>query len=179
MPSVVYFVAISLDGFVAAADGSQDWLQEFESGPDVGAGFDEFYTDVDGVIMGRRAYEQVLRANAAVFSGNPVWVYSHSPQSAELKNVRFTAKPPGALLEEMADCGVTRAWLAGGPETAALFQREGLISEYIVTVIPRILGSGIPLFTSQGIQRPLDFSRCRAFTSGLVELTYRAASANP
>ena len=87
---IVYYVAASLDGFIATADGGIDWLRPFENtGEDYGYG--EFYASIEAVLMGRKTYEKSLEFPEWPYSGKPYWVLSKangktpSKVAAELK----------------------------------------------------------------------------------------------
>ena len=69
--------------------------------------------------------------------------------------------------------GIRRAWLVGGGKLAAAFRAERLISEHIVSVIPVILGAGIPLFDGAGPFEKLNLVSSRAYDSGIVQLRYK------
>jgi dihydrofolate reductase len=157
---VVYYVAASLDGFIATPDGGIDWLKPFEgSGEDYGYG--EFYASVEAVLMGRKTYEQSLQFPEWPYAGKPYWVFS-----------KETGNTPSTVVAEMKQRGIRRAWLVGGGKLAAAFRAEGFITEHIVSVIPVLLGSGIPLFDGPGPAEPLTLLSAKTFDSGIVQLRY-------
>ena len=76
----------------------------------------------------------------------------------------------------MAARGMRRAWLMGGGKLAASFHGEGLISRYIVSIFPILLGSGVPLFAPHGSQPDrLHQVSAKPFKSGIVRLAYDRA----
>jgi dihydrofolate reductase len=160
---IVYYVAASLDGFIATADGGIEWLQPYEnSGEDYG--YAEFYASVEAVLMGRKTYEQCLQFPEWPYAGKPYWMFSRS-----------NANTPAKVIAEMRSRGIRRAWLVGGGKLAAAFRAEGLITEHIVSVIPVLLGSGIPLFGGPGATESLKLLGSRAYGNGIVQLRYRRA----
>ena len=160
---IIYYVAASLDGFIATPDGGIEWLRPFEgTGEDYGYG--EFYASVEAVLLGRRTYEQSLRFPEWPYAGKPYWVFSAS-----------TGNTPRKVAMEMQTRGIRRAWLAGGGKLAAAFRADGLISEHIISVIPVILGAGIPLFDGAGPFESVRLISSRAYDSGIVQVRYTHA----
>jgi dihydrofolate reductase len=172
MTEIVYYVAASLDGYIATPDGGVDWLSEFEDGGG-GYGYADFYASVDAVLLGRRTYEQALTFGPWPYQGKPCWVFSHGALSPATPEIIVTAASPPEVAVEMAARGIRRAWLVGGAELAASFRAAALISEYYVAVIPIILGSGIPLFAAPGPRARLALVESTPYANGIVMLHYR------
>jgi dihydrofolate reductase len=158
---IVYYVAASVDGFIATPDGGIEWLRPFE-GTDEDYGYSEFYASVEAVLLGRRTYEQCLQFPEWPYAGKPYWVFSLS-----------SGNNPAKVVKEMQTRGIRRAWLVGGGKLAAAFRAERLISEHIVSVIPVILGAGVPLFDGAGPFEKLKLVSSRAYDSGIVQLRYK------
>jgi dihydrofolate reductase len=157
---IVYDVAVSLDGFIATPDGGIGWLKPFENtGEDYGYG--EFYASVEAVLMGRKTYEQSLQFPEWPYAGKPYWVFSKS-----------NGNTPSSVVKEMRARGLRRAWLVGGGKLAAAFRAEGLITEYIVSIIPVLLGSGIPLFDGPAPAEDLKLLGSKTYESGIVQMRY-------
>ena len=175
MTEVVYYVAASLDGYIAGADGGVDWLSAVER-PGEDYGYATFFAAVDALIMGSATYEQVLGFGAWPYGDKPCWVLTQRPLEAASPGVIITPQSPAEIVAEMEERQVKRAWLVGGSAVAASFRAQGLVSEYVVSVIPTILGEGIPLFAIGGPQEALTLIECRSFESGLVQLTYESAA---
>ena len=68
--------------------------------------------------------------------------------------------------------GLRRAWLVGGGKLAAAFRAERLITEHIVSVVPVLLGAGIPLFDGLGPREALRLKSSRGYANGIVQLRY-------
>lgn len=171
---IVYYVAASLDGFVATPDGGIEWLKPFEGGAE-DYGYAEFYASVDAVLLGRKTYEQCLAFPEWPYPGKRCWIFSRSLSDMTEAAVRFTRESPSKALEHLAAEGVRRAWLVGGGKLAAAFRAEGLITEYIVSVIPLILGSGIALFDGSTGREELRLTQAKNYENGIVQLRYRSA----
>ena len=125
---VVYSVAVSLDGFIAAEDGGVDWLHgAMVKGESYG--LPEFMNSIDGLLMGSKTYETTLQMGGGMGSSKPCWVFSQRLPAAEKKGLRITAAPPKDIVAALPEHGVTRAWLFGGGVLAASFLEQGLIDE--------------------------------------------------
>jgi dihydrofolate reductase len=88
---------------------------------------------------------------------------------------RSNGHSPRSVLRELQARDLRRAWLVGGGELAGAFQAEGLISEYIISIIPVILGAGIPLFGSHGSAQALKLIESKTYPSGVAQLKYALA----
>lgn len=171
------FVAASLDGFIARPDGELDWLDEANAQvpPDEDCGFAEFLSTVDAIVMGRSTFEKVLTFGLWPYGERPVFVLTRNPLeiSAELPDsVRFADLPPDELLERTADSGYRHVYVDGGG-TIGSFLATGAIDRLTVTLIPILLGSGLPLFGALPADVRLSLEASRVFEFGFVQLTYR------
>ena len=171
------FIATSLDGFIARANGDLDWLPADGGEPH---GYDEFIATVDTLVIGRKTYETVL--------GFPDWPYG-ARQVVVLSTQTLAPPPAGAAVEKMsgppakiaaqlAAAGVQHAYLDGGI-TIQGFLRAGLIQRIIITRIPVLLGDGIPLFGSLPRDIILKHVATRQFESGLVQSEYLVPADTP
>jgi uncharacterized protein YhfF/dihydrofolate reductase len=145
MPEIIYYVATSLDGYIATADGGIAWLTPFETA-DEDYGYAAFYASVEALLLGSRTYEQLLTFDPWPYSGKPCWVFSRRALSPARPEVTVTARSPREIAAELEARAIRRAWLVGGGQIAAAFRDDGLITEYIVSIIPVILGAGTSLF---------------------------------
>ncbi|MGC3962770.1 MAG: dihydrofolate reductase family protein [Rhodocyclaceae bacterium] len=169
---LIYYVATSLDGFIATADGGIDWLAPFEGGAQ-DYGYAAFIDRIDAVVMGSATYEKCLGFGEWPYAGKRVWVLSSRDLDAADADVTITPDEPDAVMREIAAQGLRRVWLAGGGMVAGEFRRHGLITGYIVSVIPVVLGNGIPLLGHSGDQEQLELLESRAYPDGIVQLHYR------
>jgi dihydrofolate reductase len=171
---VSVFVAASLDGFIARVDGGVDWLGAVEvAGEDYG--FHAFLESVDAIAMGRNTYEAVLSFGGAwPFGPRPVIVLTHRPlrPPGEARAlVEAVAAAPADLARRLEARGLRHLYVDGGQVIQA-FLREGLVDRLIVSRIPVLLGSGIPLFGELRREQRLRHVATRAYASGLVQSDY-------
>ena len=171
MPQVTYYVASSIDGFIAKADGGVDWLSCVEvDGEDYG--YAEFFGSVDGLIMGRTTFDQIQGFGRWPYEDKPCWVWTRHSIDSKSPTAVATAKSPVDVVEEASKQGLNHLWLVGGGRVAGAFEAGQLISTYIISVIPILLGDGIPLISGCKLPCNLHLSESRSYKSGLVQLTY-------
>lgn len=175
MAVIVYYVAASVDGFIATLEGGIEWLAPFE-GREEDYGYAEFYNSVDAVLVGGRTYEACLRYAEWPWPGKPCWVFSRQKRKVTQPDVIVTDRGPAAVAAELKERGIKRAWLAGGGELAGSFREAGLIDEYIISYIPAILGDGIPIFGFSSVKEDLELVSAKSFPVGIVRAHYRHAA---
>ncbi len=168
---VVYYVAASLDGYIATPDGGVKWLAPFEgTGEDYG--YAGFFNSVDAVLLGRRTYELSHEFPEWPYARKPCWVFTRGTLASPRPGVEATSRAPEAVTVDLARRGLRRAWLVGGGQLAGAFRAAGLITEYVVTVAPVLLGAGVPLFAPGGAEERLKLVGNQAYRNGLVQLRY-------
>jgi len=175
-PEVVLYIATSLDGYIATPDGGIDWLASVEK-EGLDYGYKAFYDSVDALIMGRVTYEQVLGFGEWPYPGKACWVFGQQISNGvgNPKDVCVVSDHPETFLAELAASGVKKAWLVGGGNLVSSFANRQLISEYIISIVPVLLGRGIPLFSGPGVMQNLRLEAAKRYDSGLVQMRYRAA----
>lgn len=169
MAEVVYYVAASVDGYIATPDGSVDWLSPFHTaGED--HGYAAFLATLGGIVMGRRTFDQVRGFGPWPYPGLDCRVVTSRPLLDAPDRVTPVASPADA----MAGWGDRRVWLVGGTALLDGFRAARLVSEYHVFVMPVLLGAGVPLF-HPGPAASLRLVRVGSLPSGAVEFRYRVA----
>jgi dihydrofolate reductase len=169
------FVGTSLDGFIARKDGALDFLPAGGGEPH---GYDEFFASVDALVIGRKTYETVLAFHE--------WPYGKKP-TVVLSRRKLAAAPRGAVVERMSGAplriaaklaarGFRHIYVDGGI-TVQKFLRAGLIQRVIVTRVPVLIGSGIPLFGTLACDIRLRHVATRQYPSGLVQSEYAVVGA--
>jgi len=175
MPEVIYYVATSVDGYIATADGSVDWLTPFQTqGEDHGAS--ELHASVDALLLGSHTYEFALRLGQWPAPDKPSWVFTHRNMSVLHPSITLTDDSPAQVVALLASRGYRRVWLMGGGKLAASFHTARLITRYIISVFPVLLGSGIPAMAPHAsAPDTLRLVKATPFKSGIVQLTYERA----
>lgn len=164
------FIAQSLDGFIARADGSVDWLSCVER-PGEDYGYGAFFVTIDALVIGRNSYETIARRGSWPYAGKRCVVLTHRPGMPR-HGEELVAARPDEIVGRLRRDGARRIYVDGG-DVIRQFLDARLIDDLTVSVIPVLLGRGIPLFTSGGGEQRLMLQEARSWPSGLVQLRYR------
>lgn len=175
MARVQYYVAASIDGFIADPEENLAWLTSIEGGAE--DTYKQFIGTVGALAIGATTYEWMLEhAGGWPYEDQPAWVFTHRQlEPFEGADVRFVDGSPDQHIEAMREAaGERNVWLVGGGELASQFADAGLLDDLILTVAPAVLGAGISLF-ARGLPGHLRLAGTREFESGMVELRYELA----
>lgn len=176
MPDVTYYAAASLDGYIATGDGGIDWLSSVHrDGEDYG--YARFFASVDGLLMGRATFELARQFDPWPYGTKPCWVWTRRPVGNLPASVTPTDGTPASVLAQAAERGLSHLWLVGGGQLAGDFQARGLISRYVISLVPTVLGHGVPLFGGRDLCHELRLADVQRFPSGLAQLAYVPAGA--
>lgn len=170
MRTIKYYVAISLDGFIAHDDGS---FNGFLWDDQVVADFFESFNWFDTVLMGRKTYEVGLSEGKT----NPYpmmkqYVFSKTMTESPDKNVELVSKKGIELVQTLKQKPGSAIWLCGGSDLASTLFTENLIDEIILKVNPVLFGSGIPLFSNKIRLTNLELTNSKIYSNGTVLLFY-------
>ncbi|MGJ7545377.1 dihydrofolate reductase family protein [Variovorax sp. LT1R16] len=168
-PHVRVFVAASLDGFIADAQGDLSWLSAFDDPPEL-TGYARLSAQTDTFVFGRNTYDAVLGFGAWPYAGKRVVVLTHRGlEGAHGESAH--AGSLNALLDELWTQGSRNVYLDGGQAI-----RQGLLSgcvdELTISWAPVVLGTGVPLFGSELPMTCLQLLSSRSLPSGLVQCVY-------
>jgi dihydrofolate reductase len=161
------FVGVSVDGFLARPDGTFDFL---EAGGGEAHGFEEFLATVDVLVMGRMTYDVVRAFTEWPYGDRPVFVLSTNALPDDDRIERLEGEPR-AILDALEARGFTHAYVDGGL-TIQRFLRAGAIDRMVVTRVPVLIGTGIPLFGPVERDILLRHVATRAYATGLVQSEY-------
>ncbi|WP_301295426.1 dihydrofolate reductase family protein [Pseudomonas nitroreducens] len=176
--TLIYYVSASLDGYIARPDGSVDWLEGYGSEAD-DHGYNAFYAGIDGLLMGRATYLFCLKQEQWPYPDKPALVMTRSNHlSKAAPQVELEHYAPVDAIASLEARGCERIWLVGGGSLAGNFLAGGLLDEVIVSIIPHLLGAGIPLF-SIGLEQRLQLLEQRSFPSGIVQMRYQVLKETP
>jgi dihydrofolate reductase len=166
------FIGTSLDGFIARTNGAFDFLPAGGGEPH---GYDEFMATVDALVIGRNTFDTVLAFEAWPYT-KPVFVLSTRPLPATPPGaiVERMSGAPAAIVAQLADRGLRHVYVDGGV-TIQRFLQAGLIQRLIITRVPVLIGTGIPLFGAVPHDVALTHVATRQYASGLVQSEYAVA----
>jgi len=173
---VTYYVASSLDGYIAKEDGDVSWLEELDISME-DAGYDEFYSTVDALVMGRKTYEMVVSFGQWPYGGKPVWVCS-SNKITPIEGCNLQAgSTPEAVYKAANEMNIKRLWLVGGGSLASSFIKDNLLTKISLSLMPIILSSGIKLFGNLPSPKQIKKVSQEPHSSGLIQLEYAIENA--
>lgn len=171
MQKLKYYVATSLDGFIARQDGSFDFfLQEGEHVADFLSSLEEF----DTVLMGRKTYEVGLAFGVTdPYPTLKSYVFSSTLRESPSKKVTVVSTDLESTVRELKDRPGKDIWLCGGADLATKLFEANLIDEVIIKLNPVLMGSGLPLF--YGVDRPinLELIKNKVYDNGVIFLYYQ------
>lgn len=173
-PRISVFIATSIDGYIARKSGDIAWLVQYSTPSaeheDKDCGFSRFFSEVDALIMGRNTYDVVSGFDAWPYHGKRVIVLSTSLTSV-CKQAELYNGDIACLVKQLQDDGVRHIYVDGGV-TVSQFLNAGMVDRMIISTIPVILGSGIPLFSNINNDKWCRLVSSQAYSNGLVQLTY-------
>ncbi len=164
------FIATSIDGYIAAADGSLDWLEQ-AAHADEDYGYDEFLASVDALAMGRGTYDHIAHLDPLPFGERPVYVFTHDAPEPRA-GVTFWSPSPREAHAMWGGMDLQRVYLDGGQVISA-FLAEDLVDDMVITTAPVLLGAGRPLFHATGRFAGMHLEGVQSWPSGFVSRTYR------
>lgn len=177
----VYYLTMSVDGFIADSKGSVDWMT---GAPNVDYGFSEFYDSVGTILLGARTYEHMLKMGDFFPYMDKEVIVTTSNEKLRLagENVQLSHEDPAKTLArlQLGDESEGIIWVGGGGALAGSLFAAGLIDELRIFIQPVILGSGtkaLSLFTGALIEessmaRALELQYSKDHPAGIVELRY-------
>lgn len=172
-PKLSVFIATSIDGYIAKKDDGLDWLETFSSpleSPNEDYGFKEFLNQVDALVMGSNTYKIAASANNWPYEGKRVIVLS-STLSSVCDKAEIYSGNLHQLTKKLYSEGIKHIYVDGG-KTISQFLNENLVDEIILSIIPVILGTGIPLFNKIQHETWCRLVSTKAYSNGLVQLRY-------
>ncbi len=172
MPNKV-FIATSLDGFIAQADGDIAFLEIYPPQDDE-MGFENFMFGVDAIVMGRKTFEKVLSFGIEWPYSKPVFVWSQSLQQLPEnlpKNVSLISGNAEYIHQKINDLDFKNIYIDGA-QTIQSFMQANLIDEITITTVPVLLGDGISLFGKVDSMKLFKCCQTRLFNNGYVMNQY-------
>jgi dihydrofolate reductase len=165
---IIVSVAISADGFIARRDGAVDWLDRPQPKGNYGMG--AFYRSIDTILWGRKTCDMALAFQAKGVVGsafdtsvkNYVFTHTQAP-STPPSGVEFVNEPVKAFATRLRAKKGKDIWIMGGAGLIASFLDEGEIDEFILSVVPTLIGEGIPLIAPRHRTVPLKLISCTKF----------------
>lgn len=174
MRKLSLFIATSLDGYIAKPNDDLSFLRLVEKeGEDYG--YAEFTADIDTIILGRKTYDYVLREIGSSHYDNgqrDVYVITKTERPGTGKTTFFTGKLSD-LVQRLKSENGKDIYCDGGAEIINELLKNDLIDEFVISVVPVLVGNGTRLFNDGRPEQLLELKSVKTFDTGLTQLHYR------
>lgn len=173
MRKVKLFIAMSVDGYIADKNGGVAFLQGHEDCLENESTYSEFIKNIDTVLMGWNTYNQIiteLSPDNWVYDNSLTYVFTHREQQDSDKII-FTSDNLEELIKKLKGVEGKDIWICGGADLVQQAISSDVIDEYLISIIPTILGNGIKLFSQNDAEHKLKLINTIT-NNGIVELNY-------
>ena len=174
MRKLSLFIATSLDGYIAKPNDDLSFLKLVEKeGEDYG--YTEFTADIDTIILGRKTYDYVLKEIGSSHYDNgqrDVYVITKTERPS-IGRTTFYSGNLTDLVQRLNSENGKNIYCDGGAEIINELLKQDLIDEFIISVIPILLGNGTRLFKDNRPEQQLEFVSTKSFDTGLAQLHYK------
>lgn len=174
MRKISLFIAMSLDGYIAKPNDDLSFLKLVEKeGEDYG--YAEFTSKIDTIIIGRKTYDYVVNEIGASHYDNgqrDIYVITRTERPQVGKTTFYTGNIT-ELVKQLKSENGKNIYCDGGAEVINELLKHNLIDEFIISVIPVILGNGTRLFKDGRPEQALEFITAKTFETGLAQLHYK------
>lgn len=165
------YIAMSLDGYIAKPNDDLSFLSIVEKeGEDYG--YAAFVSTVDTVIIGRKTYEWVTSQFNFPHADKNTFVITRNPRPNIGKIVFYTGDLT-ELVQTLKQQQGNTIFCDGGSEIVNELLRNDLFDEFIISVIPVLVGIGTRLFNDGRPEQELQLLSLKKFETGLVQLHYK------
>lgn len=173
MKKVILYIAVSIDGYIAKLDGGVEWLEKIPNPNQIDFGYSEFYDSIDTTLMGNATYQQLMSWGVDFpYPTKTNYVFSRNPQDPA-EYVEFISENISEFIQQLKREEGKDIWLIGGARLNTILLNHNLIDEMIITIIPMILGEGIPLFRGVDKDKLFQLSEIKSFEGGVSQAYYR------
>ena len=165
------FIATSIDGYIADRNGGIEWLDTIPEINTIDSGYEAFTSEIDALVMGRATFDKVCSFDIDWPYQKPVFVVSSTMKEIPEKlqgKAHLVKGNLNEILKQIHDRDCFRLYIDGG-KLIQSFLKEDLIDEMVITIIPVLLGEGIPLFGE--MPKPLNFEckKSKLFLDAIVQ----------
>lgn len=168
---VILYISMSLDGYIATKDNSLDFLSLVEK-ENEDYGYFDFVKSVDTVIIGRKTYEKVIDLGYEYpHTDKDVYIITRT-EKPSIGNFKFYTGELTKLVADIKCQSGKNIYCDGGAEIVNELLKNNLIDEFIISVIPVLLGEGIKLFNDGRPELRLKLISTKQFEKGLTQLHY-------
>src|SRR5512133_2279900 len=179
MKLLTIFIAASLDGYIAMPNDDLSFLKPVEKeGEDYG--YAEFTANIDTIIVGRKTYDWVLKEIGSSHYDNgkrKVYVITRKARP-DVGKTTFYAGNLAELIKILKTENGKNIYCDGGAEIINELLQNDQIDEFIISIVPVLVGNGTRLFKNGRPEQKLEFVSAKTFETGLIQLHYKRIKSN-
>lgn len=173
MRKISLFIATSLDGYIAKPNDDLSFLKLVEKeGEDYG--YAEFTDTIDTLIIGRKTYDYVLKEIGTSHYDNgerDIYVITRTQKPSVGRTTFYTGSLVDLVRQLKSEHG-KNIYCDGGAEVINELLKNDLIDEFIISIVPVLLGNGTRLFKEGRPEQTLELITAKSFDTGLTQLHY-------
>lgn len=174
MRKIILYIATSLNGYIAKADGSVDWLENIPNPHDEDYGYSKFQESIDTTIQGNNTYKQILDWGIEFpYKGKKNYVITQNTELQSDENVTYISSDHINYVEQLKNGSGKDIWLIGGGKVNSLLLNNSLIDEIWQFIMPIVIEDGIKLFDSAIEDLSLDIFDTKVYKSGVIRYRYK------
>lgn len=173
MRKIKLYIAASIDGYIADIDGGLDWLSAYPITSELNYGYDEFFNSVDSVIMGGRTYRDILNMDVIYpYKDKISYIITRNKINSPKENIHFISENIIETVLDLKNKEGKDIWLVGGGKIISMLLDNDLIDKMIITIIPIMLGSGIPLFPNIAKESTWKLHNTNSYNNNALQVEY-------
>ena len=172
MPKIKLYIATTIDGYIARSNGDFDWLTDYPITSESDYGYNEFYNSIGTVIMGANTYHSILSMDVEwAYKDKDCYVITRN-ENIRNPHIKLITDDVIESIKSLKGKSNKDIWLVGGGQIVSLLLTHNLLDEIIITTVPILLGSGIPLFPQSFVSSNWKISSIKKYDNGLIQSCY-------
>ncbi len=176
MKKIILYIATSLNGYIAKANGSVDWLEGIPNPHNENYGYNDLLDLIDTTIQGNNTYRQILDWGIDFpYKGKDNYVITQNANLVSDENVTYISSDHLNFIEKLKNGSGKNIWLVGGGKVNSLLLNNGLIDEIHQFIMPIVIEDGIKLFDSVKEGLSLKIVDTKVYKSGVIRYRYKVA----
>lgn len=175
MRNVILYIAVSLDGYIAAPDGSVAFLDDFQDEAVGDYGYQDFVSGIDTCLMGSNTYKAILGFGFPwPYMDQDTYVVTSNPQMEidSPKTTRVVGNVVETIQRLKQETTGKDIWLVGGGQMVQYALNADVLDQMILSITPKLLGEGIRLFPEKSLGSAWELTHQQAYETGMMVLTY-------
>ncbi|MGL4289069.1 MAG: dihydrofolate reductase family protein [Phreatobacter sp.] len=173
MARILGYVGVSVDGYIARADGTLDWLSKYDTIDFGDFAVEIFLARIRTMVMGRATYDAIARHPGPwAYAGKRCLVVTSRPIADPVGDIAIWTDGVDALIAHLRALDDGDVWMVGGGLLQQAFIARGALDQLELYVVPEIVGAGIALFPANGFSRGIRLISTDVLPEGCVRLFY-------